>query len=224
MNIFQRMFHSDAAPPPEPATLLEIAVPALAVPEHPRLHLACGYNMIPGWINTDLLPLNGTTIMDFTKPFPYADGSFEAVFCEHSIEHISKSDAKIMCAEVYRVLKPDGRFRVVTPSIEKIATMALSENSEATQAYLNWYRGWAKEPDATVSDTINAMFYKHGHQHLYLRSELCALLKASGFDDIELLEPDEYGHPVFNGVDGHGKVVGEKVNAAEAFAAEAKKT
>lgn len=193
------------------------------IPEYPRLHMACGNNILPQWINTDLSPQDGASLMDFTKPFPYSDACFDAVFCEHSIEHISKDEAQFMCGEVYRVLRDGGRFRVVTPSLEKMAKMALSENSEETKYYLNWYRKWNKEPDASVSDAVNAMFYKHGHRHLYLKSELSNLLFSVGFKALEFYETNEYGDVVFNSVDGHGRVIGEEINAAEAIAVEAMK-
>jgi SAM-dependent methyltransferase len=188
-----------------------------------KLHLACGRNLIPGWLNTDLVPLEGTTPLDFTKPFPYPDASFDAVFCEHAIEHVSKEEGAAMCAEVFRVLRNGGRFRVVTPAIESIAAMALSEGSFDTRFYLAWYRGWNKAPNATLSDAINAMFYMHGHRHLYMRGELSDLLKSCGFSGIQFFGAGEYGDRVFDGVDGHGKVIGKKINAMESVAVEATK-
>lgn len=182
--------------------------------------MACGNNILPQWVNTDLSPQDGASSMDFTKPFPFPDACFDAAFCEHSIEHISKGEARFMCGEVYRVLRDRGCFRVVTPSLEKIAKMALLENSDETKYYLNWYRNWNKEPEASVSDAINAMFYKHGHRHLYLKSELSDLLFSAGFRNLEFYETNKYGDAIFNGVDGHGRVIGEKINAAESIAVE----
>jgi predicted SAM-dependent methyltransferase len=223
MNLVERFFRARQANPVQEAATPTAQTPERVVPQFRRLQLASGYNLIPDWINTDLLPLDGTTFLDFTKPFPYADESFDAVFCEHSIEHISTDDARLMCREVYRVLRRGGHFRVVTPELEKIAAMALHEDSPDVQAYIEWYRDWNKKPDATVSDAVNAMFYMHGHQHLYMRAELAGLLKSAGFADMRFFEAGEYGQPVFNGVDGHGKVIGEKINAMEAFAVETSK-
>jgi predicted SAM-dependent methyltransferase len=161
--------------------------------------------------------------MDFTRIFPFATASFDAAFCEHSIEHIAKSDAKFMCTEVYRVLKPGGRFRVVTPSIEKFAKLALSDGSDTSRQYLDWFRKWSNDPAASLADALNAWFFKHGHRHLFTNAELSDLLQQAGFRNIKILEPEEYGDPVFSGVDGHGKVVGSHINSAEAIAIEAQK-
>jgi predicted SAM-dependent methyltransferase len=193
------------------------------VPHTPRLHLACGNNFLPGWLNTDFYPEGGAVFMDFTRTFPFATASFDAAFCEHSIEHIAKSDAKFMCEEVHRVLKPGGRFRVVTPSIEKFAKLALSDGSDTAKQYLAWFRKWSNDSTATLSDALNAWFFKHGHRHLFTHGELSDLLQQAGFKNIKILEPEEYGDPVFSGADGHGKVVGSHINSAEAMAIEAEK-
>src|SRR5437764_15395399 len=79
-----------------------------------KLQLGCGQNILPNWINTDSSPYVATDYLDFTKPFPFSSSIFAAVFCEHTIEHISKAQALTMITEVFRVLRAGGLFRVVT--------------------------------------------------------------------------------------------------------------
>jgi predicted SAM-dependent methyltransferase len=67
-----------------------------------KLQLGCGHNILPDWINKDSTP---SATAEY-KPFPFADNIFAAVFCEHTIEHISKAQAFGMIAEVFRVLRP----------------------------------------------------------------------------------------------------------------------
>jgi predicted SAM-dependent methyltransferase len=47
----------------------------------------------------------------------------------HTIEHIEKSEALKMIAEVFRVLKPGGWFRVVTPSLENFCRLAMATDA-----------------------------------------------------------------------------------------------
>jgi SAM-dependent methyltransferase len=175
---------------------------------------------LPDWINTDTTPSATAEYLDFTKPFPFADNIFAAVFCEHTIEHVSKAQAFGMIAEVFRVLRPEGLFRIVTPSLENFAGMALEPKSPSVENYLAWFQRYNNNPRATVADAINLTFYGHGHQHIYMADELLA---EAGFTMFRTMPPGAYGHEIFNGADGHGRVIGSDINAMEAFAAEAAK-
>jgi hypothetical protein len=195
-----------------------------ASPPLPFLQLGCGANILPGWINTDIeSATKGVRRLNFTHTFPFPDNSFEAVFCEHTIEHVTKEQAVQMCREVYRVLKPGGRYRIVTPSMENMADMVLAPQSPKATYYLKWYRSWTEIPDATLADTVNAMFYSHGHRHIYTRDEMRDILDEIGFSDHRFFRSGEYGHSVFNGVDAHGKCIGDDINAIESFAIEVEK-
>jgi SAM-dependent methyltransferase len=188
-----------------------------------KLQLGCGGNILPGWLNTDSVPLPSVDYLDFTRRFPFVDGVFSAVFCEHTIEHIEKDQAVTMITEVFRVLRPGGAFRVVTPSLENLARMVLAPDSDATRKYLGWSRQFMRNPGATLADAINLSFYGHGHRHVYAVDELRDLLQKAGFDPPKSMAAGIYADPVFQGVDGHGRVIGEDINAIEAFALEARK-
>jgi ubiquinone/menaquinone biosynthesis C-methylase UbiE len=188
-----------------------------------KLHLGCGANVLPGWVNTDMEPSPLVDYLDATKRFPFADNSFAAAFCEHLIEHMEKAQAQFLLQEVCRVLRPGGLFRVVTPSLENFARVALEPESAAAQKYLGFFRRYVSNPQADISDAINMLFYGHGHRHIYRVNELAAMFQRAGFSEMRAMPAGTYANPVFNGVDGHGKVIGEEINAIEAFAIEAKK-
>lgn len=52
------------------------------------------------------------------EPLPIEDGIAEAVYTSHTVEHITNSAAQNMFNEAYRILKPNGVFRVTTPNID----------------------------------------------------------------------------------------------------------
>ena len=84
-----------------------------------KLHLGCGQNAIPGWLNTDYYPRRQDILhLDATKPFPLPAESFDYVFSEHMIEHITYHDGLTMLKESRRVLKPGGRIRISTPDLK----------------------------------------------------------------------------------------------------------
>jgi predicted SAM-dependent methyltransferase len=202
---------------------LQLQVDQLIAAGELKLQLGCGANILPGWINTDNQPSVRADYLDFTQQFPFVSNMMAAVFCEHTIEHITSAEAVRMVGEVFRVLKPGGWFRVVTPSLDRICQMLLDPDSAPTRIYVDWARRFMNKPNATITDAMNLVFYGHGHRHIYSAEELLALLRQAGFSDLRSMPGGQYANPIFNGVDGHGKIMGEEANSVETMAIEARK-
>ena len=160
-----------------------------------KLQLGCGLNLLPGWINTDSQPVATADYLDFMRPFPFAADAFDAVFCEHTIEHIEKTGATKMIAEVFRVLKPGGHFRVLTPSLENFCRLALEPQSSVAQTYLAFHRRYTGDAQSTIADAVNRIFYAHGHRHIYALNELGLMLQQAGFNEIKAMPAGTYGIP-----------------------------
>lgn len=89
------------------------------------LNLGCGghYSAEP-WVNVDVYHGPGCypdVRADVTKRLPFADGSAEAVYCGHLLEHIKPEDMSAALAEIRRVLHRRGRLLIVGPDIGKAA-------------------------------------------------------------------------------------------------------
>lgn len=67
-------------------------------------------------VNADAATKAGLTFVqgDVTQPLPFADASFDCVFCLELLEHLI-APARLL-AEIHRVLKADGRAVVSVPS------------------------------------------------------------------------------------------------------------
>ena len=111
-----------------------------------RLDLACGQNKTEGYFGIDIFP--GETVdaaMDLEQfPWPIESNSAEDIVCNHYVEH-TKDLIKFM-DEVYRILKPGGKMRIVAPYYTSMRcwqdpthTRAISE---ATFLYYN--KDWRK--------------------------------------------------------------------------------
>ncbi len=58
-----------------------------------KLQIGTQENILPGWLNTDLLPVDGRVVfLDAREPFPFEDGTLDYIFCEHCIEHITYAE------------------------------------------------------------------------------------------------------------------------------------
>jgi predicted SAM-dependent methyltransferase len=58
--------------------------------------------------------------LDATKKFPFKSSTFDYVFCSHFLEHLYPDGAELCISEVWRILKPDGIFRIAVPDLDKI--------------------------------------------------------------------------------------------------------
>jgi predicted SAM-dependent methyltransferase len=91
--------------------------------KHPLLvNVGCGSRFHKDWINLDLLGNFSPVIpWDLHKNLPFPDGSCDAIYSCHSLEHFDQRDAKNLLFECRRVLKPNGILRIVVPDLENIA-------------------------------------------------------------------------------------------------------
>ena len=85
-----------------------------------KLNLGCGRDKKKGYVNADILKkYNPDIVMDMNKfPWPFNDNYFEEVFLSHVLEHAE--DPNRVMAEIYRVLKPDGRAVIIVPYFTSI--------------------------------------------------------------------------------------------------------
>jgi SAM-dependent methyltransferase len=93
----------------------------LASSEPRLLRIGSGSYVDAGWLSTDLLPVRRSIVyMDATRPFPLPDESFDAVQCEHVIEHVSFDAGGLMLAECHRVLRKGAVLRIATPNTDLV--------------------------------------------------------------------------------------------------------
>jgi predicted SAM-dependent methyltransferase len=196
-----------------------------------KLQLGTGSNPVAEWLNTDLLPdtyrehRNQIVFLDAAKPFPFDDMTFDYVFSEHQIEHISETDAHTMARECFRVLKPGGRVRVATPDLAVIIGLRHDTRGDLEQHYIEFMMTRFM-PDVRSGNpschVINHMFRAHGHQFIYDEETLTEMLVHAGFVDVTRYPPGMSGDPALRGLEAHGRTVGdEDVNLLETMVLEA---
>jgi hypothetical protein len=91
------------------------------------------------------------------------------------------------------------------------------------RAYLTALGTYHRLSVLTNCDAVNLAFYSYGHRYLYTTTELRASLESAGFVDIVENRAGQPQHSIFVGAEGHGDVLGDELNAKEAFALEARK-
>ncbi len=97
-----------------------------------RLHLGCGWNLLTGWINIDLVGGKTDLVWDLRKPLPFAPESVDAVFLEHVFEHMTYSETLTVLGHLKSSLKPGGVLRVGVPDAGMYATWYASDRRQAS--------------------------------------------------------------------------------------------
>ncbi|HXW69230.1 MAG TPA: methyltransferase domain-containing protein, partial [Dissulfurispiraceae bacterium] len=87
--------------------------------------------MLDGWFNTDACPIDKRVFyIDVSRRLPVDDRTFDYLFSEHLIEHLTYMDALNMLKECHRIIRPGGRIRIATPDIDKIIQLRAAEKSD----------------------------------------------------------------------------------------------
>ena len=126
-ELWESLPDEDAPPPP---SRLRRFVESLGPAEH-ALDLGCGDGRLTAHLQAERvtaadvsrvalerarrrLPAAELLLLEPSAPLPLSDASFDLVLCAETIEHVQ--DPQVMLSEVRRVLRPDGRLAVTTPS------------------------------------------------------------------------------------------------------------
>lgn len=173
-----------------------------------KLNLGCGGNLLAGWENHDM-------DLDITKPLPFQNDSIDFVFAEHVVEHTDSPTALRFFDECYRILKKGGVARIAVPSVSRISL-------RADQQYLDWLEG-SGFGEPTMRSALRNIVLNHGHKSCWSEEILDALLYAAGFDRVESHFVGHSNHHELNGIEGHGKVIGNHNNEIETIVMEAVK-
>ena len=107
------------------------------------LNVGCGARFHSAWENVDLVPADPTVkLCDLRIGIPYEDGSFDAVYHSHVLEHFAKQEAPRLVRECFRVLKTGGVIRVAVPDLERIARLYLEAFENASRGLDGWDRNY----------------------------------------------------------------------------------
>jgi SAM-dependent methyltransferase len=148
---------------------------ARRIPSPLRLHLGSGGTHLNGWVNIDLIGLPVDLPWNLRHPLPFSDGSAEAVFHEHLLEHVPLLAVPTFLQECRRVLQPGGIIRVGVPDagryIEDIARPA---------GVIESLRPGRPTPLMALAEVA----YCYGHRWLWDGPTLCAALEEAGFTTV----------------------------------------
>jgi predicted SAM-dependent methyltransferase len=101
-----------------------------------KLHIG-GKERHPDWKILDILPGPDVDFVgDCTDLSQFADGSIDAIYAAHVLEHLGyRDELPRALAECCRVLKPGGDFMISVPNFEELCAMFNAENLTVNERF-----------------------------------------------------------------------------------------
>lgn len=188
-----------------------------------KLHIGCGTNLIEGWLNTDLYPRNLNAVrLNAFKMSAIPNNSFDYIFSEHMIEHLTYQQGEIMLKECKRILKPNGKIRIATPNLQFLLNLMNPEKSKVQIDYIKFIT--QKDIKSEIESdcfVLNNFFYNYTHRFIYDKNTLSNLLKNVGFNKINFYNPSNSLDPNLTNIEHHGHIIGKEFNELESMVVEA---
>jgi predicted SAM-dependent methyltransferase len=145
------------------------------------LHIGCGPNKKPGWVNIDLNK-SADIRLDLREALPFPDNSVKMVYSEHFFEHLTREDGIRFLGECLRVLLPGGRLSVGVPDAQICMRDYVRDDRDKwwklrDRSYPEWC--------STPMHMVNYFFRQDGeHKYVYDAETLIELVKDCGFSNV----------------------------------------
>ena len=112
-----------------------------------RVHLCCGHQRFPGWINVDLVDFGQEIVADLSQRWTFLeDGSVQQIFCKDGFEH--QPDIQHFLRESSRVLIPGGTLEIWVPHFKNPSAYRITHHHYFSWSEFNIY----PEPHDDVQD------------------------------------------------------------------------
>jgi len=148
-----------------------------------RVHVGPGQrNYLPGWINVDANMFTGKCDVwaNLEDGLPFRDSTADAVYSHHVVEHLPNLDFHF--AEIFRVLKPGGVFRVGGPNGDMAARKYIEGNGD-------WFSDFPVKRSSVGGRYENFIYCRGEHLTILTPSFMKELATTAGFVDLVIVSP-----------------------------------
>jgi predicted SAM-dependent methyltransferase len=168
-----------------------------------RIHLGCGPDIRPEWINIDLntslrsallpsVPTGGRFInYDLRRGLPLQANCARIVFSSHFFEHLDYPHGLNLMEDCFRVLESGGTFRIVLPDFKRMSEKYQQGDREFFELIDQLIRPIVDPKTLTMADYVNYWVYQFGeHKFIYDQEKLDVVLRHIGFSQVRTSQFD----------------------------------
>lgn len=171
------------------------------------LEIAGSYNRGPDWDIIRDIPIIGKGIIHDMRKLPIpsiADNTYDGVYSEHFIEHLTKDEGIAFFKEMYRIMQPGAVIRTIWPSMDFVDKLNNDINME-DHPYVKMYhqyiimseRPFTKPYYASIVTAeqlismprrqqvaLRLMHQEGEHKCIWYKQDLIAALQNAGFKNV----------------------------------------
>lgn len=154
------------------------------------INIACGgsYILDEQWTNLDYQPAHPSIRKaNLLGKLPFSDNSCDVVYSSHFLEHIPKSTVPLFLKECHRILKSDGKIRLVLPDLENICQEYLSSRKSGKHEQADFcIIELIDQCVRTKSGGMLGAYYQDLKSNLETKSEMVNYLKFRTGEDLSI--------------------------------------
>jgi SAM-dependent methyltransferase len=135
---------------------------------------------------------------DIRKGLPLADGSADAVYCSHVLEHLSVEDMRRALLNTLKILRPGGVFRLVIPDLRPAAEKYVrSTEPDAGFKFMQWLGVGQIERPAGLLSVLRSWIGNSAHYWMWDYESMAIELRSVGFTSIRRAVIGDSGDEMF---------------------------
>jgi SAM-dependent methyltransferase len=191
------------------------------------VQFGCGFSAPQNWRNFDASPTlrfekmpivgrlysrNGNRFPanveygDIVKGLPLPDESCAAIYASHVLEHLSLEDFQAALKNTFKLLQPDGLFRLVVPDLETLAKRYVeSGDPNAAVDFMRETSLGTENRSRTLRGFARSWLGNSSHLWMWDFKSLTQELSKTGFVDIRKCAAGD--EPVFTDAEDPGRFV-----------------
>ena len=141
-----------------------------------HLHLGCGPNYLPGFLNIDANPGRRVDLwLDVRNGLPFPDDTVDSIYSTHMLEHLYHDELGRLFSDCRRVLKPGGGVRFIVPNLETAITAYVQRLGE-------WFDDYPRKLRSVGGRFANFIFCDGQHRTAFDFGHMQELLEQAGFE------------------------------------------
>ena len=186
------------------------------------IHYGCGFRAPSSWRNFDASPTlrfertpllgrlytknsarfpDNVEFGDIVKGLPVADNSCKAVYCSHVLEHLCLEDFRQALKNTFRILEPQGIFRLVAPDLAQMVKSYSDDHSKQAAITFMTASGLVREQRKRgLQGLLFEWLGNSVHRWMWDYDSMANELEEAGFVAIRRAEFGDGSDPMFKEV------------------------